>query len=207
MFYRRLILTLALTLAIFAVSAKAQQEICPLGSQQMTVQLWAGGCEWNVDICYKCGLFSTDQVSVIGATKVDSDCEPELTFNDVLADLNSQVFDWSYLSTVICVGAEMLPCDEYPGGLWYDLCYHMCWTKQIDENGRLTYTACLTSQTYCMSGYRYCWDPITQQAVRYLMYGPSISGSFTCDNVLEPIETPNYPNWSTCFEVSSPCNP
>jgi hypothetical protein len=205
----------AIQIAVFLLNiltAKSQPPECPYGfDQSKTVTITVGGCDYSVKVCFKCeaGTNPATLVTVYSITKLGS-CNPGMNENEVIQEIYNIVFQANWLATNTCEGIG--PCDHpSPGGLWYTLCFYMCWGKVTDAQFPFTVRMmpCWWGESgvYCSELWRICWNENEQKYIRTKFGDSEISGIFFCQGEVEIPGDPEPGQQSLCWEVPSPCNP
>jgi len=182
---------------------------CPsgYGYTQTTRLVTVGGCDFNVEICYKCMGIQPGEIRVWGFTKIDPNCDPGLDENQIAAAIYGTVYSPIYLNTLCGLPG---PC-ESGNELWYTEIYEICWWKTY-LNGNIWYFPCNLENCYCWILKKLCWDGF--RYVSLTVQGPAWSCSGYNDDPLEkcPLEpeqvgVPTEQNPHTdCFHLWTPCN-
>lgn len=203
-----------ISLAMYLSTFTEMKSACPPGFSETFVQIWVDGCEYDLQVCFKCQAGSyTGEVNVFGFGLVypDPPCTSSLTTPEIFEAICQQVYDYQFIKDNIC-NMTIPPCLPYDEGIWYSFFREICWMKSLLPDGRIWYSTCNLSNTYCTEVYKICYDPTLPfpNIRKTLMHGPDISGQYVenCQGMTEPEEDPTIPGiYSTCFEVHTPCNP
>lgn len=183
----------------FGIASVFAQPPCPESSTFTTVRLYAGDCEYYVDICIRCGTdIEAGYFSIFGFAKVDPDCKQALLFEEVLTSLNDQMMTESFIRAHC--NNNIPPC---PSGILVNNQFYDCWRKKLDPVYGLYYYTC-TPADVCTTGYFLCWDGI--QYTFTPIYNNESNNS-NCPGINENlVPDPTIPNEeSECFSVTTPC--
>jgi hypothetical protein len=200
-------------IALFFVEFRDLRCECPDASYtERFVNLWVGGCEYSVQICFKCaGVNPYSHVNVMGFKKINPSCNTSMNTQQIFELICQQVYDPNYLRTFICVNEQIVPCEPTDGGIYYAFYREMCWRKVLLPDGTIDYSTCNLANTYCWEFWKMCYDPtLPPPHIRYtLLYGPDYSGQYEelCEGEDEPSDPTVIGIYSTCFELHTPCNP
>jgi hypothetical protein len=165
-----------------------------------------GGCPWEIEICYKCGLTYPGEVYILGVSPIPQFPTPciAVTGQEALDYAYSQLANYDYIRNEICqMLPAMPPCPQQSQTIrvYHSFCWKM--TKIIyfgHETIRFSTcegNSCIEDITYCHNGLT-----IVKSSTGY-MTGPP-------DCALEEymVTVPTVVGQSSdCFIYHTPCNP
>jgi len=206
-----LLLVIAFLAIVVRFEAKAQAPPCPPGanliSDQVTVISGNTSCLYDIQYCLLCQPSGgIGDFSLYSFSKHDPHCilNPPLNSTQIYGQIVDIVTVPDYLAQKCNYPG---PCDTYPGGIWYQFCFWMCWEKFFDiVNNVVVYVPCWqTSDAECIQIIRVCWDGT--QYIRTLE-SQNQTGTFNCAGQPEPPDpTSQNPGPTSCFPLPTPCNP
>jgi hypothetical protein len=165
------------------------------------------GCEYDVVVCYNCSPVANKNIKIWAFHKVDTPpCVPLVNLSpaEILAEINTQLMTEAYIRTICNPGIG--PCDQYPGGYWWQVSIAGCWYKVNDAVNGLWYIQCDKDRT-CNQNWRLCWDPITHSYKYELVQSSFHFAPDACTPAdIEPPD-PLPGNQTGCFYIKTPCEP
>ncbi|MEI6089228.1 MAG: hypothetical protein WCR42_02140 [bacterium] len=195
-----LIIAVLFSIILFTNKTKAE---CPENLDSMGETIIINGCPYVVEICYKCAVTSGTSIAKLGGWRKANNCEQSWTTEEVLEAINQKLQDIDFIMENIC--PFVLPCSFFPLNQWnYEYIENMCWKKTNEGNGFIYYSECSGQSQYCYTQWRICWDELTSEPSKTLIYGPVLIGNNTCPLGPEP-EDPEVNETSDCFALSDGC--
>ena len=206
---KKILILVVISLAMYLSTFTEMKSDCPEYFTQSMVSIWVDGCEYEVDVCFKCqATLNRGEVNIISFLKVDTSCNTSLSTSQVLDAISNQVQDYDFIRANFC-DIIALPCFPVNQGVIYTFKRAMCWMKIGYPDDIIKYTACYSDNTKCVEEIKVCYDPNFPPTFfrKTQISGPTIVGDFGCQGVTEPPGYPGLGIYSICFEVGSPCNP
>ncbi len=205
--FKILILSVVVLLSISINEAKSQS--CPTNYSSTVKVLNINGCDYEVHICFKCGLSTAySDVRVYGFTRLDPNCNQTWTTDQVLEYIWDYLVSDEFINFVLedC-NIDLPPCDvPFMPDFYITRIEDVCWYK-TNIGGLIYYYPCYWEQVYCETIWKLCVDQNGQIRLDPY-YGPAISGNVgnSCPSSIEPSEP--APNQQTgCFNVKTLCSP
>jgi len=203
---KKIIFSLIITFTILILSNVESNGQCPSGFTLKTVTLTIGPCDYDVRLCYKCGLANPGEVSIVDITLKDDSCTPlplEQVFDGIYATLNNYQFIYNELCTSYSVPNCPNLSDIFTVKWW------CCWeVERVEYFGEETYKyrPC-NYDSYCIEYLQFCWDAI-EEVYEQHYYDIVSFGSPDCDETeVWEITLPTQLNQtSECFIYrNTPC--
>ena len=198
----------ALFLLSFGMKSEAVGQ-CPSGWSSTTVTMSVGSCNYDVQICYKCGLAYPGEATIVGLTLLPSSppCTP-LPINTVIQQLYSQMSTYNFFLSNLCPYMSTVPpCPE--GSEEVKIYHNICWKKKkIIYFGEETfyYTPC--SSDVCVETFKWCTELPSMNVIKIPISTvpnyTTISCTLEGHEITEPV---NVGDESECFIYHSLCNP
>ncbi len=87
---------------------------CPPGFTQTTVRLTIAGCDYDVEVCYKCGITYPGEIIINWVTEVDHSCNNFLSIEQIIQQAKVEISSAQFIYLNLCVGGGYMnpPCDE-----------------------------------------------------------------------------------------------
>lgn len=189
---------------IFLFGFKNSKATCANGYSQIGYTILnINGCDYNVDICYKCGIVNPGDVHLMGFSKVDPNCVQTKTEAEVWTLIVDRVINPNFIFSVLCPITSIPPCDIYDGGVFFTVTVDRCWQKQW-INGVLWTVPCDTGMNLCYYTIKWCFNYQTLSFERKITQGPEISTQYECPTGI-PVNPP-YGQTSVCFSLPTLCD-
>jgi hypothetical protein len=174
------------------------QNPCPTGFSTDSLRINAGGCEYDIWVCYECNPTNGQSaVFIRHYAEVDTNCSGGLTEQQKLNNINNWLKNPNN-NRQFC-DKTLPPCgvSTMQVAIYEPICWYYVYLA-----GRVYTAICLENEAYCLTVYEYCYNPLTLQITTTISYGPSISGFPNC--TIESLEidkdTINENNpYSDCF--------
>lgn len=194
-----------LLVSLFVISFEAKAQ-CPDGYDQTTVEIDVGSCTYDVVICYKCEdeMGTTTSDILVYRWTIQDNCvqAPPMNTNEVYEGIWEEVTQPAFLNNLCGLAG---PCDVSPGGFWFTVSVDQCFIK-IKAGDRIWYSPCWEGNTPCVIVYRICWDPSLPGFKKIIEQDWTDYSTYSCPST-EPPDPVNNGDETTCFGLSSPCNP
>ena len=147
-------------------NSKVNAYDCVQGMTYQVETITIEGCEYDVGLCYSCGLTNPGEVWVVEITKLDPNCDPGISFPLVVKHIYLQVSTSSFIYSNLC--QDPPPC---PTGNEMVVKKWACWQIQmINYLGEETYKykPC-NYDAYCKERYAHCWNEDEQRVERIFL--------------------------------------
>ncbi len=200
---------LIVLIALFSVVKQSNAQ-CPTGYTLMTVNLTVNGCEYEVKLCVRCSPLGQmpESVSVFGVRKIDPNCVQNWTFQHVVKNIEFQVTNPDYYSTIICPNTlGVPPCPDQTEEV--EIRQYNCWKVQLVEyfGVRTLYHVVCGTDTYCLKKITWCYNtnanPPEYESIT--TYTNQI-GTPTCTEEYDGIRIPTVLwQYSICFIYHTDC--
>ena len=182
---------------------------CPPGFTQTTVRLTIAGCDYDVEVCYKCGVTYPGEIIINWVTEVDHSCNNFLSIEQIIQQAKVEISSAQFIYSNLCVGGGYMnpPCNELGTSYAvFTIPHKYCWSVQwIYYFGEmvLRYTPC-DENAECNETIGYCWNGTGYDKVYSHFTGPQ---SPPCELEAHEITIPPYPYGpSECFILLTvPC--
>ncbi len=210
--YLKITIATLIFLMSFAMHSNEAEAQCPTGFYNTTVNMVAGDCTYEVELCVYCGDPTPSghqygEAHILGITRIPTtpECNP-LTFQQVLDQIYSQISTYNFIDLYLCPDfgtPELCPNDDNE----FTVYEYPCWKKgKYLFNGVETigYTPCSWDE-FCIITYAYCLDPQTG-TIKRIEKSTTPPTSISC--TLEGYEVPDPENLyeeSDCFIYHTSC--
>ena len=206
--FSNILVALGVTLFLMSVGMKSEAEAqCKSGYTYKKVTMTIGGCPWEIEICYKCGLTYPGEVYLIGATPIKNPPCVAVTLQEALDYAYGQLGNYDYIINILCTNTPYLvpPCPTQSQKLILN--YNYCWKmKKIMYHGVETIRFLPCGTGYCTEEITFCFDVLTQSIIK-TTYSFMTEPPY-CSLEENEVEIPdNVGDESNCFLYHSPCNP
>ena len=204
--FSNILVALGVTVFLMIVGKKSEVKAqCLAGFTYKKDTLMIGGCPWEIELCFKCGLSYPGEVKVNSATPIPQfpPCTP-VTLQQALDYAYSQLANYDYIINKLCKTYPSIPpCPQQSQAI--RIHHNYCWKMtRIIYHGQETirFTACPSDG--CYEDVTFCHDGtnINRISTGY-MTGPP-----TCGLEESMATVPTVVGQSSdCFIYHSPCNP
>lgn len=167
---------------------------CPSGTSSTTMIFNIGGCDWMVDICYKCPFTANPSwFTFTKYKKVHQTCICSVPENEILDSVTAQMLDGRMFLYGLCAGT-IPPCGTTNAA--FQIRVYDCWFMRNIFDVGLEYVVCDYS-SWCVQDVEICWDQT---------YGPQYFpsgvwypfGDSYCETIIMP-DTPPPGSSSSCW--------
>ncbi|MCX6148305.1 MAG: hypothetical protein NTW25_13810 [Candidatus Kapabacteria bacterium] len=162
------------------------------------------GCDYYIEVCFKCTPTNSKSVKLNGYSKVDQSCISSTTNEaDIMNEIVNRITDANFIYSNLCIGSTPVPCDEYDAGEFYSIGVYRCWEKKWFDDYLWT-VPCETGDDLCYYMIKFCFNFQTNEWERKMTQPPMISTYFECPTVFPP--NPPKPGTSACFHLNTICD-
>ncbi len=203
------ILFLSIFMLIASSNFELKSQVCPTGFTPKFKILNINGCDYEVEICYKCDVTGPyNSLRVVGITKLVPACVQTWSIDQITN------YIWDYLLSKDFIDELFDECDNLipPCDVPFTVDYYIeriediCWYKK-NVGGLIHYYPCYSGQVYCQTIWKICRLPNNEYR-KDLYYGPSVSGNINtvCPSSTVPAD-PALNQQTDCFNIPTLCSP
>lgn len=129
---KRIFLSFLVTFALMIMTNVESMAQCQSGYTNKKVQLTIAGCNYEVEICYQCGVHNAGEVYIIGVTLLPNQSCTALPLNDFIDQLYNIVNTYQFIYLNLCTSLPQLaPCpDQSEQVITY---IAKCWEVELIE--------------------------------------------------------------------------
>jgi hypothetical protein len=191
-----------ITFTLLILSNVVSKGQCQSGYTQQIITLNIGGCNYDIELCYKCSV--TDPGEVIINSVIKEPTVPYCSgwdFVDVVNYANAYLTSGQFIYSMLCLWTDIPPCETQRSSKIIKYKMPLCWKELNDYNYYHEHTikAIPCNSDYCEVSVKYCKNAQGEMITTYL-------------DVTLHDEIPNCPeydnvNFGECFIVKTQCNP
>ena len=188
---------------ILIPSGKLLSITCPPNFTAKTDTLTIGGCDYVIDLCFKCATINdSNEVILKKYRKIYRNCteSPAMTEQQVFDEIINQITQAYYIRYELC-NCNVPPCNE--GGLTFYFYSNVCWYKYYDSE----FNTAIVEQcgnAYCLKKYRLCWTELEGEHTELMSSTPCGNWN-SCDYSEIPDDPgPNDPP-TDCYRYVTDC--
>ncbi len=190
---------------LFLFLSGYQAKACNQGYAQTTITLSILGCDYDVTICYKCGVsYPGDIILSSYVKKPTPPCShppgttPQAIFDEIIKQLSDGP------SIFILCPSPIPPCSVNPSLYFtYTVTVPVCWQK-YNDNGNMVFQVCSTSTAECQQTVRVCRSPDGKINKTFGPWTPI--GQPNCPDLEVDVDDPtNSGDTSGCFHFVNVC--
>ncbi|MFY8161801.1 MAG: hypothetical protein ACOVNU_10765 [Candidatus Kapaibacteriota bacterium] len=200
---KKVLLFAILLISLFGFNLNKSEAQCPTGWSFQNFIININGCNYSVNVCYKCAptaLDATEFDILSPLDPINPSCTQTWTEDQVINYAYNQVRQRIYL-TSLC---EARPCDQTPKSR-IKFVQYACWEYYRDSNGNLHLQACV-NDAKCEVEYEVCNNG---SALEWTIFSTNwvASTTPTCSYPNSTIPIPQDNNTSSgCYRISTPCD-
>lgn len=162
---KKIILSLIITFTILILSNNESIAQCPSGFTLKTVTLTIGPCDYDIQLCYKCGITNPGEVTIVDIKLKDNSCTP-LPLEQVFDGIYASISNYQFIYTELCPSYNAPDCDDQSDV--YIINHWNCWEAELVEyfgDTTYVYRPC-NYDSYCKEYAKFCWDPISETYIK-----------------------------------------
>lgn len=159
------VIALIFTLQLAGVSSLKVHAQCPTGFTSTTVTITVGGCDYDVQLCYKCRVVNVNptEIDIVGFKKHDPTCVPVPPHNvyQALKVIETVIGSYSWIYSNLCGSAPpVLPCDDNTPIPDWDKLYEKSYSCYRLDLATGWYLPC-DLDIYCLQTTYFCFDGLS----------------------------------------------
>ncbi len=202
-----------LLISFFGMNLEEGKGQCPTGFTPTSVTINIHGCDYIVDLCYRCSIMGgiPGTVQTIGFMRVPTSppCipSPAISAQQALQFIETYVQSAAFYNTYLCTPTITVPpCPAQSRQLEYF--YHNCWKAELISYfgvESLYYHVC-EPEVYCHEVYTLCYDA-PNNTNRKTVVSLTQVGTPSCTLSPAEVTMPTVVGqFSECFKLVTPCD-
>jgi hypothetical protein len=196
---------------LFALTSNESKASCPPGMSPYTFTMQIHGCDFEIEICYACGMTSPPELSLMSITMLDPNCTIYLSPEQIILYVENHIQTYSFIYSHVCQPyAYPGPCPPpipIPDEEIVTFNHWVCWYIErfvYFGQERIRYLPC-DYENRCVQKFTFCMD--NGVYTRIPIGPPLMVGSVNCHLEAWQVEVPKEIGTSNCYRYTTPCGP